>query len=51
MRRVFAVDVEQCPKCHGRNTKIEFVTGKEQIDRILKSIGYARAPGQSAEAA
>lgn len=44
MKRVFAVDIEQCSKCGERNTRIEFVTGKDEIERVLRSIGYPNAP-------
>ncbi len=51
MKRVFATDVEQCPKCAERNTKIRFVTAKEEIEKILRSIGYPNAPGTQSTAA
>lgn len=47
MKRIFAIDVEQCPKCGERDTKIQFVTARDEIDRILKSMGHARAGPES----
>ena len=44
MRRVFAVEIERCAKCGGRETTIRFVTEKDDIERVLRSIGYANAP-------
>ena len=48
MKRVFAIDVEQCPRCGERQTKIKFVTTREEIERILQSIGYPNAPNTRA---
>jgi hypothetical protein len=44
LKRVFAADVEQCAKCGERQTKIRFVTARDEIDQVLRSIGYPNAP-------
>jgi hypothetical protein len=44
MKRVFAREDEVCGRCGGRTT-IEFVTAKDEIEQLLRSIGYPNAPG------
>jgi hypothetical protein len=44
IKRVFAREVEVCGRCGGRTT-IEFVTAKDEIEQLLRSIGYPNAPG------
>ena len=44
MQRVFAIDVEQCCRCGKRETQIQFVTARDEIERVLRSIGYPNAP-------
>ena len=46
MKRVFARDVEVCDRCGGR-TKIDFVTATDEIEQVLRSIGYSNAPGDN----
>jgi hypothetical protein len=51
MRRVFAVDVEQCANCGERQTRIRFVTARDDIDAVLRSVGYPNAPDNGSSAA
>jgi len=44
MRRVFSVDVLQCPKCHGRMRVLTAIHSPEAIQAILKCLGL---PGRS----
>ena len=48
MKRVFAIDVERCGRCGKRATKIQFLTAKDEIQRVLRSIGYPNAPADAA---
>jgi hypothetical protein len=43
IRRVFSREVEICPRCGG-STRIDFVTAKDEIEQLLRSIGYPNAP-------
>ena len=40
MRRVFAVDALECPRCEGRMQTIAFVMAAEPIRKILRAMGY-----------
>ncbi len=45
MRRIFAVDVLQCGRCHGRMRIVALVSQPEVIAKILTHLGLpARAP-------
>ena len=44
MRRVFELDVLQCPKCGGRMEIIAIITEQSTIYKILRSVGF---PGDS----
>ena len=44
MRRVFEIDVLQCPKCKGRMTNVSFIIQRTVIRKILKHLGL---PGDS----
>jgi hypothetical protein len=44
MKRIFSIDVERCCQCGERATVIEFVTAPDDIERILRSVGYPNAP-------
>ena len=45
MRRVFLVDVLECPDCHGRMRIMAAVHSREAIRRILDCLGLpSRAP-------
>jgi hypothetical protein len=39
MRRSFAVDVLECPKCHGRLRVLAVITEREPVQRILAHLG------------
>ena len=39
MRRVFEIDVLQCPKCKGRMTMVSFIIQRSVIRKILKHLG------------
>lgn len=39
MRRVFAIDVLECPRCGSRMQTIAFVTASEPIRKILNAVG------------
>jgi hypothetical protein len=40
MRRVFNIDVLECPKCKSQMQQIAFITQPGVIQRILKSVGH-----------
>ena len=42
--RVFAADVETCPRCEGRIRLVEVATEKGDVDRILAAHGMGPAP-------
>ena len=44
MRRVFEIDVLECPKCKGRMTNVSFIIQRTVIRKILKHLGL---PGDS----
>ena len=44
LRRVFRIDVLECPKCHGRREVIGFVVDPESIHAILSHLGLPTAP-------
>ena len=44
MRRVFELDVLECPKCGGRMEMIAVITEPSTIKKILTSVGF---PGDS----
>ena len=44
MRRVFELDVLECPKCGGRMEMIAVITEQSTIKKILTSVGF---PGDS----
>jgi uncharacterized protein YbaR (Trm112 family) len=39
LRRSFAVDVLECPKCHGRLRVLAVITEREPVRRILAHLG------------
>ena len=41
MKRVFEIDVLECPRCKSRMQRIAFITQTDVIARILDSIGHA----------
>ena len=41
MKRVFELDVLECPKCKSRMQRIAFITEADVIARILDSVGHA----------
>ena len=41
MKRVFAIDVLECPRCHSQMQCVEFVLAGPKIRSILDSVGYA----------
>ena len=43
LKRSFAIDALECPKCHGRMQLIALLTGRESI------VGYLRAIGEATE--
>ncbi len=49
MKRVFDIDVLQCPHCHSRMQRIAFITEGQAIRDILASIGLATAPPEPAK--
>jgi predicted transcriptional regulator len=52
MRRVFAVDVLECPACHGRMRIIAALHAGEAINAILECLGLpSRAPPMAAAVA
>jgi hypothetical protein len=44
LRRVFAADVESCPRCDGRMHLVEVATGRGDIERVLAAHGMGPAP-------
>ena len=44
LRRVFAVEMTQCPTCAGRMRLLDVVTDPDDIARALGERGHARAP-------
>ena len=44
LQRVFAVDILKCEKCGGRLRIVEVAKKPDEIARVLKERGYARAP-------
>ena len=50
MARVFAIDVLDCPRCHGGMQFITWVTDPAAIRAMLTSVGMATAPPPIAEA-
>jgi hypothetical protein len=52
MRRVFAFDVLECPRCGGRMRIIAAICGREAKDAILECLGLpSRAPPLAGPAA
>ena len=49
MKRVFDIDVLQCPRCNSRMQRIAFITEGQGIRDILASIGLATAPPEAAK--
>jgi hypothetical protein len=48
MKRTFAADVDQCQSCGGRLKLVRFITRKDTIEKILRSLGEPTdAPGLS----
>jgi len=43
LRRSFAVDVLECPKCHGRLRVIAVITERDPVQRILAHLGMSAA--------
>ena len=50
MRRVFGIDVLECPRCRSQMQMISFITETKAIRDILASIGLATAPPEPARA-
>jgi Putative transposase/Transposase zinc-binding domain len=50
LRRSFAVDVLQCPKCHGRLRVLAVITERAPVRRILAHLGMATEPPHVAPA-
>ena len=44
LRRSFAVDVLECPKCHGRLRVIAVITERDPVRRILAHLAYPPMP-------
>ncbi len=45
LRRVFALDVFQCPRCGGRRRLVGVYPGGERLRELLERLGLARASG------
>lgn len=41
MKRVFAIDVLECPRCGSQMQRVEFVLEGPKIRALLDSVGYA----------
>ena len=50
MRRVFGIDVLECPRCQSKMQMISFITESKAIRDILASIGMPTAPPEPAKA-
>ena len=50
MKRIFDVDVLECPRCHSKMQVIAFMTEGQAIRDILASVGLATAPPEVARA-
>jgi hypothetical protein len=50
LRRTFALDVLECPRCHGRREVIATITEPEAIRGILRCLGHPLDPPRAAPA-
>ena len=48
MARVFGIDVLECPRCKSKLQVLSFITEPGPIRDILKSLGMATAPPETA---